>query len=320
MSILVTGGAGFIGSHLVEELLAQGEDVIVIDDLSTGSIQNLANTQSALTLISGSLLDLNLAEALQGKKIEKIIHLAAIVGVAKVMANPARTFELNSRAAERALNFAAKCESAIFLASSSEVYGNSAAATLHEKMSLHTETDSPRWLYAKAKIEDERAAAHMGRELGLKSVIGRFFNTVGPRQIGTYGMVLPRFVKAALSHQPLTVYGDGSQVRTFLHVRDCIRAINELVAIASPAADPFNIGGTEPISILELAQLVISELGSKSDIRFQRQSEVFGEDFEEIRQRVPEVTKITNSTNWAPRYSLREIIHDTAEYEVLPLA
>lgn len=315
MSILVTGGAGFIGSHIVENFLEQGEDVIVVDDFSTGSLQNLANTQSALTLIRGSLLDVNLAEALEGKKIEKIIHLAAIVGVEKVMADPAQTYDSNSLAAMRVLHFAATCDSAIFLASSSEVYGNSTAATLHEEMSLHTETDSPRWLYAKAKIEDERAAAQMGREQGLTSVIGRLFNTVGPRQIGTYGMVLPRFVKAALSHQPLTVYGDGSQVRTFLHVRDCIKAINELIPIASPAAEPFNIGGSEPISILELAELVISELDSQSEIRFQEQSEVFGEDFEEIRRRVPELTKITNITSWAPRYSLRQIIHDTAEYE-----
>lgn len=319
MSILVTGGAGFIGSHLVEELLAQGEDVIVVDDLSTGSLQNLARTQAALTLIRGSLLDMNLAEALEGKKIEKIIHLAAIVGVEKVMADPSRTFELNSRTAERALHLATKCDAAIFISSSSEVYGNSSAPALSEGMSLQTETNSPRWSYAKAKIEDERTAAKLGREQGLASVIGRLFNTVGPRQIGTYGMVLPRFVKAALSHQPLTVYGDGSQVRTFLHVRDCVRAINDLIAIASPTAEPFNIGGSQPISILELARLVISELDSQSEIRFQELSEVFGQQFEEIRRRVPEITKITNSTNWAPRYSLREIIHDTAEYEVLRL-
>lgn len=315
MSILVTGGAGFIGSHLVERLLADGEDVIVIDDLSTGSPHNLSAVASSIELLNYPLGEINLHEVLQGKNIEKIFHLAAIVGVAKVMENPTRAYTLNAKAAELTLEFASDIGASIFLASSSEVYGNSSAQALSEDMSLDTQTDSPRWLYAKAKIEDEKTALRLGRERGLNSVVGRFFNTVGPRQLGTYGMVLPRFVQAALKNKPLTVYGDGKQVRTFLHVKDCISAVGELMKIASPAAEAFNIGGSEPTSIESLAQLVISELGSKSEITFVDQSEVFGKNFEEIERRVPEISKIVSSTHWAPRYSLREIIRDIAEYE-----
>jgi len=315
MTILITGGAGFIGSHLVDELIGQSEEVIVIDDLSTGSLLNLADFEAQITVINESLLELELRDTLKGRNIEKIIHLAAVVGVEKVMENPARTFDLNSKIADRVLHFANECNAEIFLASSSEIYGNSSAVVLDEEMPLRTKTGSSRWLYAKAKLEDEQTAARLGLDQGLKSVIGRLFNTVGPRQVGTYGMVLPRFVQAALSNHPLTVYGDGSQVRTFLHVRDCIRAIIELFTIASPAAEPYNIGGCEAISILELAELVIRELGSSSKIRFKEPSEVFGNDFEEIQRRVPDIAKIKNSTNWTPRYSLREIIHETAEYE-----
>jgi UDP-glucose 4-epimerase len=316
MATLITGGAGFIGSHLVEALFHSGEEIIVVDNFSTGSMSNFSREISQqIHFLNYSLDDSQLQSALSKYSIEKIYHLAAVVGVAKVMEDPEQMYAHNSKLSKNILKISIAHDSKVFVASSSEVYGNANVPFLSENMSHVSKTTSKRWLYGKAKREEEEIIIKAGNESNIRGVVGRLFNTVGPRQLGFYGMVLPRFIQAALGNLNLKVYGDGSQVRTFLHVKDCVKAMQLVTNSASKKVDVYNIGGEEPISILSLAEMVISALNSNSSIEFLDPKEIYGLDFEDIQKRIPNCHKIKSHFGWQPAYNLKEIILDMAKYE-----
>ena len=317
--ILITGGAGFIGSHLCERLLAQGNHVVVVDDQSTGSVENLAKVSGhpQLEWISGSISDEDLVAQLIDR-VDVIYHLAAAVGVALIAKEPIATIERNVAPTQFLLSKLNEKHLAghpvrFFLASTSEVYGKNPKETWHEEDDLvFGSTTRARWSYGCSKAIDEFLALGYWRQTKLPVVIGRFFNVVGPRQTGAYAMVLPRFVEAALAGRPLQVHDDGAQTRCFAHVDDVVGAVIDLTEHAETAGEIFNIGSDQPISILELAQEVIARTKSSGSIEFQSYHEAYDKDFEDIRKRVPDLTKIKRTLNYAPKYTLGEIIDDVA--------
>ncbi|MCA9119870.1 MAG: GDP-mannose 4,6-dehydratase [Planctomycetaceae bacterium] len=297
--VLVTGGSGFIGSHLTEALLARGDRVTVVDDESTGNVGNLATARqnTRLTYVQGSVGDESLVRELTNN-VDEVYHLAAAVGVALIARAPMETIERNIYPTELILSClrdriqrgeAVKC----FLASTSEVYGKNPKDTWSEDDDLvFGSTTRPRWSYGASKAIDEFMGLASHREYGLPVVIGRFFNVVGARQTGAYGMVLPRFVEAALTGRPLIVHDDGQQTRCFAHVDDVVSAVIALMETDTAVGRVFNIGSDDPISILGLAQRVIKLSNSKSIIEFQSYSQAYDEDFEDIRRRVPDLTRL----------------------------
>jgi UDP-glucose 4-epimerase len=314
---LVTGGAGFIGSHLVEALLAAGRRVVVIDDLSTGSLVNLARvkTHACLKVVTNSITNEPLMEALI-QEADEIYHLAAVVGVRLILDEPVRTAAINNDATAKILRLAAATAKPIFLASTSEVYGKNPKMPLHEDDDcVLGPTSKARWIYACGKALDDHLALAYHRTMGLPVVIGRFFNTVGPRQTGHYGMVLPRFVDQALAGGPIKVYGDGEQVRCFGHVSDVVRAILALTACPSARGKVFNLGNDEPVSIRALAERVGRQINPRLAIEHVPYSQVFGSEFEEIRRRVPDLTRVRTTIGYQPRYSLDDIIRDVIAWK-----
>lgn len=314
-NVLVTGGAGFIGSHLVERLLERGDTVRVIDNLSTGRAGNLAAVRQhpRLVLLEGDIGNPSLvAEALAAS--ELILHLAAAVGVQLVAADPVRTIETNIGPTDFILRQAAIEHQAgkakrVFVASSSEVYGKNPKQRWSEDDDLvWGPTTRLRWSYGASKAIDEFLAFAYHRQFGLPVFIGRFFNVVGPRQVGQYGMVLPRLVQAAKSGQPMVIHDDGQQTRCFAHVDDVTRAVLELVEQPAASGQVFNIGGDEPISILALAHLVAEVVGVPPQLEFRSYGEAYGRDFEDVRHRVPNVTRLRELLDWRPRHSLRDTI------------
>lgn len=315
--VLVTGGAGFIGSHLVEKLLSQGDTVTVLDDYSTSAPKNLAHIASNpnLQLVAGSAGDAAIVLPLLAKA-DTIFHLAAAVGVALIAKEPLQTIERNVYPTQLLLKEASRLHQEgkklkFYLASTSEVYGKNPKAVWNEEDDLvFGSTTRPRWSYGASKAIDEFLALACFRQYGLPIVIGRFFNVVGPRQTGAYGMVLPRFIAAAKANQPLQVHDDGSQTRCFGHVKEVIQAV--LMLMESPAAvgRVFNIGGDKPISILQLAQKVIETCGSKSKIEYQTYTQAYDSDFEDIRHRVPDLTRLRETIGFAPQGDLQAIIDD----------
>jgi UDP-glucose 4-epimerase len=310
---LITGGAGFIGSHLAESLLADGREVIVLDDLSTGSIANIEHLldSAGFRFEHGSVLDRDLCERAVAECSE-VVHLAAAVGVRMVFSNPAETIERNVGGTEAVLRSALRHGRKVFIASTSEVYGRDVASS----KGAFRESDeivlgpSMRWCYACSKALDEyRARAHV-RESGLAVVIGRIFNTVGPRQTGAYGMVIPRFVSWALSGAPMQVYGDGEQVRTFTHVADTVRAIRALMEEPGAEGEIVNIGSEETTTIADLARLVKDVARSDSEIVLVPYEEAYGEGFEDVRRRVPDLTKLRALTGFRAERTLRDIVED----------
>jgi UDP-glucose 4-epimerase len=313
MKILITGGAGFIGSHLSELLISKGTQVIALDNQSTGSEKNL-NPNSNLEVINGSILDSNLVDSLMSK-VTVCYHLAAALGVKNIVEHPLESLETNIKGSEIVLNAAAKYQVRTLLSSSSEVYGK------NPKQPLSEDSDrvlgSPkvaRWSYSEAKAIDEFYAFQLNKQKGLPVTIARLFNTVGPRQSGSYGMVLPRFVSAALSNQPLTVYGDGTQSRTFSAVSDVVMALTGLLKTESTIGEVFNVGGNQQITILDLAKKVIKMTNSNSQIEFKPYSDVYGSDFEEPNSRIPDISKIKGAINWSPQKGLDEIISELSEH------
>jgi len=290
---LVTGGAGFIGSHLVERLLGRGCTVRVVDDFSTGRRENLAAVadNKDLTVIEGSVCDAALvASAAEGA--DAVYHLAAAVGVTLIVAEPVKTLETNVRGTEVALAEAARVGAAFFLASSSEVYGKSDRIPLDEDDDLLIGSSRfCRWGYACSKAVAEFLAMAYTRERGLRLVIGRLFNTVGPRQVGSYGMVVPRFVEAAVRGEPLTIYGSGEQTRTFIDVGDMVEAIAGLMGVAAREPQIFNIGGQREITIDRLADLVVSVAGSSSGRRHVSYEEAYGEAIDDMVRRCPSIER-----------------------------
>ena len=315
--ILITGGAGFIGSHLTETLLARGHQVTVVDDESTGSAANLSDLQqgSELTYIQGDIGDLDLIRQVT-RDVDQVYHLAAAVGVALIASQPIETIERNIYPtqllfAELRKRVEQGAALRVFLASTSEVYGKNPKATWTEEDDLvFGATTKPRWSYGVSKAIDEFLALACWRQFRLPVVIGRFFNVVGPRQSGAYGMVLPRFVQAARDNQPLVVHDDGKQIRCFAHVHDVIGAVLQLMETDEALGKVFNIGSDQPVSIKELAQTVVRLSSSHSEIQFQSYTDAYDADFEDIRRRVPDLSRLKQTIDYQPQYDLEAIIQE----------
>lgn len=314
MKFLITGGAGFIGSHLAARLLERGDSVVVLDDLSTGSKRNIERFagEPRFTLIEGSMLDKGLlAKAMDG--VDGLFHLGAALGVKRILERPLESLVTNMHGTEVVLEMAASKKIRTFIASTSEIYGKNPVQPLTEDSDRVL--GSPllvRWTYSEAKAIDESLAVIYGQSHGLPFVIGRFFNTVGPRQTGAYGMVLPGFVKSALSGAPLTVYGDGSQSRVFCHVDDAVEGMMSVYFNDKALGDVFNIGGEGEITIKGLAEMVIAETGSSSVIEMVPYEKAYIKGFEDTMRRIPDTSRIRALTGWKPRKSLPEIIRDVA--------
>jgi len=315
--ILVTGGAGFIGSHLVQRFLSEGRDVVVVDDLSTGSLKNLdlVINSPRLRVINSKLSQCSELEQLI-QQANSICHLAAAVGVELVVRSPIHVLETNLHETELLLKSAARHHVPVLLTSTSEVYGKSQQPAFSEEDDLLIgPPHQARWGYACSKLMDEFLGLAFAKEQGLPVTIARLFNTVGPRQTGRYGMVLPRFISAAKAGLPLRVFGDGQQTRCFCYVADTVEALVRLLACESTRGEIFNIGSTEEISIVGLAQLIIQLLGSTSQIQFVPYSEAYEPGFEDMRRRKPVVDKLAAATGFRPGTSLEEIVKLTARAE-----
>jgi nucleoside-diphosphate-sugar epimerase len=317
LRLLITGGAGFIGSHLAEAYLERGDEVSIIDDLSTGSIENIQHLKKHprfdYTIESVRNYPV-LAELVD--RADVVIHLAAAVGVQLIVESPVRTIETNVRGTEVVLEVANKKKKTVLIASTSEVYGLSDRVPFREDGNLVLgSTSKGRWSYACSKAIDEFLALAYWREKRLPTIIVRLFNTVGPRQTGQYGMVVPRFVKQAIAGRPLTVFGDGKQTRCFCHVADVVGALMKLVDTPASVGEVFNIGSTEEVSILQLAETVKRMASSSSEIVFVPYDEAYEEGFEDMPRRVPDTTKIDKLVGFAPTFTLDGIIRSVIEYQ-----
>ncbi len=317
LNCLVTGGAGFIGSHLAEELIKEGNNVSAIDDLSTGRLENIKHLLSnkRFSLVNGSVLDKNLMKKLVGES-DVIYHLAAAVGVKYIIENPLKAIQTNVHGTETVLELASERKQKVMIASSSEVYGKDGGVPYKENGDrLMGATTTSRWSYACTKALDEFTALAYFRERGVPVVIVRFFNTCGPRQTGQYGMVIPRFVRNALLGKPIVVYGDGSQTRCFTYVGDAVRAVSILMGSDKAIGEVFNVGSIQEIEIRELARKVIELTCSSSRIEFMSYKEAYGEGFEDMKRRVPDITKIRSLIGWYPEVNLDELLQKVIAYE-----
>jgi UDP-glucose 4-epimerase len=319
MRFLITGGAGFIGSHLADELLSQGHQVAILDDLSTGAMENIRHLkgQPGFSYVLESCNTTSVVAELVDDA-DMVYHLAAAVGVELIVESPVRAIETNVHCTEVVLAQAAKKHKPVFVASTSEVYGKSTALPFREDgdIVLGT-TDKGRWSYACSKAIDEFLAIAYWKERKLPTVIGRLFNTVGPRQTGRYGMVVPTFVRQALAGRPLTVHGDGTQTRCFCHVSDVVKAMSGLMTTAGEPAygRVFNIGSTEEITIEALAHKVRDMTGSDSEIILVPYDEAYETGFEDMVRRIPDTTRVNDLLGWTPQYSLEEVIRDVIEHQ-----
>lgn len=315
MRYLITGGAGFIGSHLAEELLRGGGHVHVLDDLSTGGIDNIRHLKAVPRF--GYTIDSAANPSLVAELVDQadvVYHLAAAVGVGLIVDSPVRTIETNVHCTEVVLTQANKKKKPVFIASTSEVYGKSADIPFREDGDLLLgPTHRGRWAYACSKAIDEYLALAYWKERGLPTVIGRLFNTVGPRQTGRYGMVIPTFVRQALAGQPITVFDDGSQKRCFCHVKDVVSALAGLMGREESYGEVFNVGGTEEITMMELAKRIREAAGSSSEIVTIPYSEAYAEGFEDMRRRLPDISKVAGLLGWSAERSLEQILEDVIE-------
>lgn len=312
MHILVTGGAGFIGSHLSERLIRDGHSVTVLDDLSTGQMSNLTDLLSheKFEFVEGTILDRDLIMKLV-KPAEVVFHLAAAVGVKLIMDEPSRSILTNVSGTENVLDAALKTKAHTFIASSSEVYGKTTNFPFREDGDLTIgATKNLRWSYACAKTLDEFLALAHARESGLPVTILRFFNTAGPRQTGRYGMVIPNFVKSAMEGKPLMVHGTGEQSRCFGHVHDAVEAMCRLMATPKSRGEVFNVGTDQESTLRQLAELVIQATGSKSEIQLIPYEEVYPEGFEDMERRLPAMSKLEAAVGFRPMTPLRQIVED----------
>lgn len=316
MRVLITGGAGFIGSHLSDAYISRGDEVYVVDDLSTGSIENIEHLkkQSRFHYVIDSVQNHQVTAELVDR-CDVIFHLAAAVGVKLIVESPVRTIETNVRGTEVILELANKKKKKVLIASTSEVYGLSTDVPFREDGNLVMgATTKGRWSYACSKAIDEFLALAYWREKKLPTIVVRLFNTVGPRQTGQYGMVVPNFVKQALARRPITVYGDGKQTRCFGFVGDVVGALLKLMDHEQAVGEVFNIGSSEEVSILELAERVKLVTKSDSPIEFVPYSEAYEQGFEDMPRRVPDTTKIRNLVGFEPKTTLNEILRSVIEY------
>jgi len=314
---LITGGAGFIGSHLSDRLTAGGHEVLVLDDLSTGRLDNIEHLirSGRIEFVEGSVTDENLMMGVLGS-VDACVHLASIVGVSLVVDNPVDTLLSNVRGSDVVLSAAAALQRPVLYASTSEVYGKHSNGALDEDADrILGPIQKSRWNYATSKSFGEALALGYAKELDAKNTVVRLFNTVGPRQTGMYGMVLPRFVRQAVTGQPLTVFGDGTQTRCFAHVHDTVEALVRLLDCEDAAGRVFNIGNEAEISIMGLARRVIARSGSDSDVHFVPYSEAYDEGFEELGRRKPDTSLVHELTGWAPERSVDDAIDDVILYE-----
>ncbi len=316
MHYLITGGAGFVGSHLADILLDQGHHVTILDDLSTGSMRNIGHLRGnpKFRYVIDTMLNAPLLAELVDEA-DAVFHLAAAVGVKLIVESPVRTIETNVRCTELLLNVAAKKNRKVLLTSTSEVYGKNTAVPFHEESDLVMgATSRGRWSYACSKAIDEFLAIAYWREKGLPTVVVRLFNTVGPRQTGRYGMVIPRFVTQALAGEPLTVYGDGSSSRCFTHVGDVVRALAALMETDAAVGEVFNIGNTEEITMLDLAHRIRTLTESTSEITFVPYAVAYEESFEDMPRRVPCIDKIQRTIDWSPEVPLSGILESVIDF------
>jgi UDP-glucose 4-epimerase len=309
---LVTGGAGFIGSHLAKALVYRGNEVTVVDNLSTGNLENLSAIKEKIRYINGDILEKKFMEKIVSE-CDHVVHLAAALGVLKIVNNPLSSLKTNLQGTEVILELADKHKKPVLVASTSEIYGK------NEKVPLNEEDDrvighplKSRWSYSEAKAVDESLAYFYYLEKKLPIRIVRFFNTVGPQQVGHYGMVVPRFVTAALRNEPLSVYGSGDQIRCFCHVTDAVRALLLIMDSDKAVGEVFNVGNNSQITIMELAKMVIEITGSKSSIEKIAYEKAYPKGFEDMQRRVPDISKIKQVLGWEPKINLDQIIKDVA--------
>jgi UDP-glucose 4-epimerase len=314
MKYLITGGAGFIGSHLAEYLIARGDKVVILDNLSTGSSKNLEKLEDKIEFNRGDILDQNLVRQLVADS-DHIIHLAAALGVLNIVNKPLDSLKTNLHGTELVLEACDKYKKPVLVASTSEIYGK------NDKVPLSEEDDriighplKSRWSYSEAKAVDESLAYFYYLENKLPIRIVRFFNTVGPRQVGHYGMVVPRFVDAALKNEPLSVYGSGDQIRCFCHVNDAVKALLLVMDSDKVIGEVFNIGNNQQISIMDLAKKVIETTGSTSVIQKIAYENAYPQGFEDMQRRVPDISKIKQVLGWKPEINLDQIIKDIAAF------
>jgi UDP-glucose 4-epimerase len=310
----ITGGAGFIGSNLIEKLIARGDQVFILDDLSTGLVENLSAIETKIKFKQGNILDKVVVDKLVSKS-DYVIHLAAALGVLNIVNKPLDSLKTNLQGSENLLEACDKYSKPVVLASTSEIYGK------NDKVPLNEEDDriighplKSRWSYSEAKAVDESLAYFYYLENKLPIRIVRFFNTVGPRQVGHYGMVVPRFVSAALKNEPLSVYGSGDQIRCFCHVDDAVRALLLVMDSDKAVGQVFNVGNNEQISIMELAKKVIEITGSSSTIEKIAYDKAYPEGFEDMQRRVPDISKIKKVLGWTPKINLDQIIKDIVAF------
>ena len=317
MNFLITGGAGFIGSHLCELLLNHGHDITAIDNLSTGRIENIQHLlpHASFHFVRETIQNLQVLDRLASQA-DTIIHLAAAVGVKLIVEDPVQTIQTNIMGTEAALTAANRYGCKVLIASTSEVYGKGVRVPFSEDDDcLMGATKNSRWAYATSKAIDEFMGLAYHRQYGLPVIVARFFNTVGPRQTGQYGMVVPRFVRAALRGEPLSVYGDGKQRRCFADVADVIGAVQQLIDHPQAPGQVFNIGNTEEVSIEALAKRVIALTGSRSEIQYIPYDEAYAPGFEDMQRRVPNLSKIQQLIGYKPTCSLTDILNRVIDYE-----
>lgn len=313
MRVLITGGAGFIGSHLCDEVLKQGNDVTILDNLSTGTNENISHVKDKISVQYGDIRDKTLVENLITES-ELVLHMAAAVGVNTILNNPVESILTNVLGSEVVLNAAVNFDKRIVIASTSEIYGKNPNQPLSELDDrVIGAPQNLRWSYSDAKALEEAIAHALFVTRDLKVSTVRLFNTVGPRQTGRYGMVVPRFVNSALRNEPIIIYGDGKQSRVFCHVKDSVKAILMIGNSGESIGQVYNVGGVGEITILDLAQKIKSVLNSESKITFLPYDDAYPPGFEDMRRRVPDISKITRYFNWKPENDLDQIISDVAE-------
>ena len=314
MRVLVTGGAGFIGSHLADALIARGDQVVALDNFSTGSTANIKHITKNFEIIDGDIRNTELINDTI-KDVDLVFHMAAALGVNTILESPLESISTNIAGSEVVLNAAANHKKRILIASTSEIYGKNPKQPLNETDDRVVGSPQKiRWSYSDAKAIEEAMAFSLNQEKGLKVTTARLFNTVGPRQSSHYGMVVPRFVRSALKNEPISIYGDGTQSRVFCHVHDAIEALLALVGTDKTINGVYNVGGTGEITIKELADAVIKETSSQSSIEFIPYEKAYAPGFEDMQRRVPDISKIKQELGWAPKKDLSQIITDVAAH------
>jgi len=314
MRVLITGGAGFIGSHLADALIARGDQVVALDNFSTGSTANIKHITKNLEIIDGDIRNTNLINE-TSKEVDLVLHMAAALGVNTILESPLESISTNIAGSEVVLNAAANYKKRILIASTSEIYGKNPKQPLNEfDDRVVGSPQKIRWSYSDAKAIEEAMAFSLNQDKGLKVTTARLFNTVGPRQSAQYGMVVPRFVKAALNNEPINIYGDGTQSRVFCHVQDAIEALLALVGTDATINDVYNVGGTGEITIKQLAEAIIEQTNSKSTIEYIPYEKAYAPGFEDMQRRVPDISKIKEEINWQPQRDLTQIISDVASH------